>query len=150
MCIEARTRLRRRSRQVAMTYDLGFWEDPMQVTQQVAQAFRLFDSARVRWQPVLVQSTLIANADRAMVVRHGVCPNLQQHPMLCHRTVTTDIEVITNLSELTRAMVTEQLLHRIILVAPCSRAVHHKILNVVGRHQILTFHKKQLKIKHKS
>jgi hypothetical protein len=28
--------------------------------------------------------------------------------------------------------------------------VHHKILNVVGRHQILTFHKKQLKIKHKS
>ncbi len=141
MRIEARTRLRRCSRQVAMTHDLGLREDPMQVTQQVAQAFCLFDSARVRWQAVLVQSTLIANADRAMVIRNGVSPNLQQHPMLCHRTVTTDKEVITNLAELTRTMVTEQLLHRIILVAPCSRAVHHKILHVVGRHQISTIHK---------
>ena len=141
MRIEAWTRLRSRSRQVAMAYDLGLGEDPMQVTQQVAQAFRLFDSARVRWQAVLVQSTLIANADRAMVIRYGVRPNFQQHPMLCHRTVTTDKEVITNLAELTCAMVTEQLLHRIILVAPCSRAVYHKILHVVGRHQISTIHK---------
>jgi hypothetical protein len=51
--------------------------------------------------------------------------DLQQHPMLRHRTVETDIEMIPYLTKFACAMVTEQLLHRVVLVAPCSRAVQH-------------------------
>jgi hypothetical protein len=47
-----------------------------------------------RGSPILVQSSLVANADGTMVVRHGVSPYFQQHAMLRHRTVATDIEVI--------------------------------------------------------
>lgn len=138
--IEARTSLGSRTRQITMTDNLGTGKHLMKDCQQVRQPFGLSRCACVARQSVLVKSTLIADANRAMVVRNGMSADLQQHAMLCHRTVASDIEVIANLAELTRTMVTEQLLHSVVLVAPCSRAVQHQILNVVGRHQISSSH----------
>ena len=84
--------------------------------QQASQPFSLSRSTGVARQSVIVQPTLIADADGIMVVRHGVSPYFQQQAMLCHRTVASDIEVIPNLAEVTRTMVTEQLLHSVVLV----------------------------------
>ena len=108
-----------------MTDNLGTGKHLMKDRQQVSQPLRLSWRTGVARQSVLVQSTLIADTDGTMVVRHGMSTDLQQHPMLRHRTVATDIEMIPNLAELSCAMVTEQLLHSVVLVAPCSRAVQH-------------------------
>ena len=77
----------------------------MKDRQQVGQALRLSRRAGVARQSVLVQPTLIADAYGTMVVRHGVSPYFQQHAVLRHRTVTTDIEVISNLAEITRTKI---------------------------------------------
>lgn len=63
------------------------------------QPFGLGRRTGVARQSVLVQSALVADADGTMVVRHGVSPHFQQHAMLRHRTVTTDIEeIVDNMS----------------------------------------------------
>jgi hypothetical protein len=140
MCVEAGTGLGSRTRQITMTNNPGTGEHLMKDGQQVRQPFSLGRCTSIARQSVLVQPTLVADAYGTMVVRHGVSPYFQQHAMLRHRTVATDVEVIPNLAELTRTMVTEQLLNSIVLVAPCSRAVQNQITNVVGRHQVSGFH----------
>lgn len=92
MRIEARTSLGSSTRKITMTNDLRFWEEFMENRQQVGESFRLLGGASVTRQSILVKSTLIADADRAMVVRNGMSTNFQQHAMLVHGTVTTDIE----------------------------------------------------------
>lgn len=77
-----------------MTDNPGTGEHLMEDGQQVCQTFGLSRSTGVARQSILVQSSLVANADGTMVVRHGVSPYFQQHAMLRHRTVATDIEVI--------------------------------------------------------
>lgn len=136
MRVEAGTGLRSRIRQITMTNNLGIGKHLMKNDQQARQPFGLSWRTGVARQSVLVQSSLVADADGTMVVRHGVSAYFQQHPVLRHRTVASDIEVIANLAELTRTMVTEQLLHSVVLVAPCSRAVQNQITNVVGRHHV--------------
>lgn len=125
MSVEAGTGLGSRTRQITMTDNLGTGKHLMKDGQQVSQPFGLSRRTGVARQSVLVQPALIADAYGAVVVRHGVSPYFQQHAVLRHRTVATDIEVIPNLAELTRTMVTEQLLHSVVLVVPCSRAVQH-------------------------
>lgn len=88
-----------------MTNNLSIGEHLMKDGQKVCQPFGLSRSSRVARQSVLVQPTLIADAYGTMVVRHGVSPYFQQHAVLRHRTVTTDIEVISNLAEITRTKI---------------------------------------------
>lgn len=106
MRVEAGTVLGSRTRQITMTNNLGIGEHLMKDGQQVSQPFSLGRRTGVARQSVLVQSTLIADADGTVVVRHGVSPHFQQHAVLRHRTIATDVEVIPNLAELTRTMVT--------------------------------------------
>lgn len=94
MRIEVGTGLGCRTRQITMTDNLGTGEHLMKDGQQVCQPFGLSRSTGVARQSVLVQSSLIADADGTMVVRHGVSPHLHQYPMLRQRTVATDIKVI--------------------------------------------------------
>lgn len=139
--IEARTSLENSTWKVTMTNNLRLKEELVENRQQVGEPLRLLGGASVTRQSALIKfTTLIADADRAMVVRNGMSTNLQQHAVLSHSTVTTDIEVVADSAELSSLMVTEQLLHCIVFVALCSRAVHHQILNVIGRHQIRPSH----------
>ena len=64
--------------------------------QQVSQPFSLGRCTGVALQSVLIQPTLVADADGTMVVRHSVSAYFQQHPVLRHRTVASDIEVIAD------------------------------------------------------
>lgn len=77
-----------------MTENLGTGEHLMKDSQQIRRPFSLGKCACVARQSVLVQSSLVADADGTMVVRHGVSPHLHQYPMLHQRTVATDIEVM--------------------------------------------------------
>ena len=105
MRVEARAGLGSRTRQISMTDNLGIGKHLMKDSQQVRQPFRLSRRTGVARQSVLVQPTLVADADGTVVVRHGVSPHFQQHPVLRHRTVATDIEVIPNFAELTRTKI---------------------------------------------
>lgn len=105
MRVEARTSLGRSPRQITMADNLGTGKHLMKDRQQVSQALCLSRRAGVARQSVLVQSTVVADTDGTVVVRHGVSPYFQQHAVLCHRTVTTDIEVISNLAEITRTKI---------------------------------------------
>lgn len=96
MRVEAGTGLRRRTRKITMTDNLGTGKHLMKDDLQVSQPFGLGRCACVARQPVLVQCSLVANADGTMVVWYGVSPYFQQHAMLCHRTVASDIEVIAD------------------------------------------------------
>ena len=105
MRVEARAGLGSRTRQISMTDNLGIGKHLMKDSQQVRQPFGLGRRTGVARQSVLVQPTLVADAYGTMVVRHGVSPHFQQHPVLRHRTVATDIEVIPNFAELTRTKI---------------------------------------------
>lgn len=94
MSVEARTSLGRSRRQITMADNLGTGKHLMKDRQQVSQSLRLSRRADVAGQSVLVQSALIADTDGTVVVRHGMSPDLKQHAVLCHGSVTADIEVI--------------------------------------------------------
>ena len=105
MSVEAGTGLGSRTRQITMTDNLSIGEHLMKDGQQVCQPFGLGNRTGFARQSVLIQPTLVADADGTVVVRHGVSPHFQQHPVLRHRTVATDIEVIPNFAELTRTKI---------------------------------------------
>lgn len=105
MHVEARTSLGCSPRQITMSDDLSIRKHLMEDGLQVSQSLRLSRRAGVAGQSVLVQPALIADANGTMVVRHSVSAYFQQHPVLRHRTVTTDIEVISNLAEITRTKI---------------------------------------------
>lgn len=105
MRIEAGTGLGRSTRQVTMPDNPGTGKHLMKDGQQVRQPFGLSRGTDVARQSVLVQPTLVADAYRAMVVRHGMSSDLKQHAVLRHRTLTTDMEVISNLAEITRTKI---------------------------------------------
>ena len=105
MSVEAQTSLGRSRRQITMADDLGTGKHLMKDRQQFGQTLCLSRSADVARQSVLVQPTLVADADGTVVVRHGVSPHFQQYAVLRHRTVVTDIEVIPDLAEPTRTKI---------------------------------------------
>lgn len=79
--------------QIPMTDNLGIRKHLMEDGQQVSQSLRLSRRAGVAGQSVLVQPALIADTDGAMVVWHGMSPDLKQHAVLRHRAVTADIGI---------------------------------------------------------
>lgn len=96
MRVEAGTGLGSRTRQITMTDNLVTGEHLMKDGQQFSQPFSLGRRTGAARQFVLVQSSLVSNADGTMVVRNGMSPYLQQHPVLRHRTVASDIGVIAD------------------------------------------------------
>lgn len=93
MHVEARTSLGCSPRQITMSDDLSIRKHLMEDGLQVSQSLRLSRRAGVAGQSVLVQPALIADTDGAMVVWHGMSPDLKLHAVLRHRAVTADIGI---------------------------------------------------------
>lgn len=55
--------------------------------------------------------------------------NLQQETVLRATAVLSHIKVVADVTETASQMVASQLLHRIILIAPRSRTMQHKVLH---------------------
>ncbi len=55
--------------------------------------------------------------------------NLQQETVLRATSVLSHIKVVADVTKTASQMVTPQLLHRIILIAPRSRTMQHKVLH---------------------
>ena len=141
MGIEARTSLRRSARQVTVSHNLRLRKKSMQASQHIIDTSRLLRRKRVARFALLVQSTLVADADGASIIRSRVSTHLQQEAMLRQRAILTDIEMIPDVIEATLLVVTAQLFYTIVLIASGSRAMQHQKSHGVGiHHQLAVLH----------
>ena len=141
MRIEARTFLRRSTRQIPMPHNLRFWKKLMKASQYINDSFSLFRCASIAWFTMLIQSTFIADADRTAVVRSRMSTHFEQEAMLRHCPILTDIKVVANVIEATALVVTAKLFHTIVLIASGSRTMQHQESYGVGRyHHFAVFH----------
>ena len=104
-CIQARAFLRGCSFQVTMPYNLRLREELVKVDKQVLDSLVLLRSQGIARLALLIQPSLVADADGATVVGAGVGTDLQQHSMLRLRAILADIEVIADVSEATSLVV---------------------------------------------
>ena len=139
--IETGTFLGRGARQVPVAHHLGLGEELAQTGDEVPHAGLLGRCERVARIAILVQTALVADADGAAVVRTGMSTHLEQFAMLRLRTVTADIEVVTDGTETARLVVTLQLFNTVVLIASRGRAMKDKIKDTLGRaHHCAVFH----------
>ena len=124
--IQARTFLRRSPRQVPMPHNLRFWKKLMKASQYINDSFRLLRRASIAWLTMLIQATLIADADRTTVIWSRMCPHFEQEAMLRHGPILSDIKVVANVIEATALVVTAKLFHTIVLIASGSRTMQHQ------------------------
>ena len=119
-----------------MPHDLRFRKENLQILEKINESLFLFSGHGVARLALLIQTTLIADADRASIIRSGMSPYLQQLSVLRHRTIFLDVEVIADIIKPTSLMATSQLLHTIVLIASGSRAMQHQKSHRVGRHHV--------------
>ena len=130
--IQTRTLLWSSPRQISVSHDLRFRKENLQIPEKIHESLFLLNRHGVARVAFLIQTSLIADADRASIIRSGMSTNLQQHPMLRHRSILSDIEVIADVIKPTRLMVTSQLFNTIVLIASACRAMQNQIFNVVS------------------
>ena len=53
---------------------------------------------------LLIEHSLIADDDRASIIRSGMSPHLPQLTVLRHRTILTDVEVVADVIKPTRCV----------------------------------------------
>ena len=138
--IQTRTLFGSSPRQVPMPYNLRFRKENLQISEKIHESRFLLSGHGVVWLAMLIQSPFITNTDRAFIIRSGMSPHLQQHPMLRHRPILSDIEVIADIIKATGLMVTSQLFHTIVLIASGSRAMQHQIFDIFSRHILTLSH----------
>ena len=107
MSIQARTFLRRSTRQITMPYNLRFWEKLMEIDEQIRDSLLLLLGERIGRFAMLIQSTLIADANATSIIRYAMRPYFQQHSVLRLLPILSDIEVIANATEAASQVVTE-------------------------------------------
>ena len=95
--IQARTLFGSSPRQVPVPHDLRFRKENLQIPEKINESLFLFCGHGIARLALLIQSTLIADADRASIIRSGMSPYLQQLSVLRHRTILSDIEVIADI-----------------------------------------------------
>ena len=135
-------------RQVPMPHNLRFRKENLQIPEKIHESLFLLNRHGVARVAFLIQTSLIADADRASIIRSGMSTNLQQHPMLRHRSILSDVEVVADIIKTTGLMVTSQLFHTIVLIASASRAMQNQIFNVVTRHILTLSHNSTFNIQH--
>ena len=135
--IQTRTLLGSSPRQVPMAHNLRFRKENLQIPEKVNESRFLLSGHGVARLALLIEPSLIADADRASIIRSGMSPHLQQLTVLRHRTVLTDVEVVADVIKPTSLMVTAQLFHTIVLIASASRAMQYQKSHRVGRHHVL-------------
>jgi len=108
-----------------MSHNLRLREDTMKPEQHIVDSFSLLRGQGVAWLALLIQSTLVADANRTAIVRSRMGTHFEQEPMLRHRSVLSDIEMIPDVIETPLLMVSSELFHRIVLVATGGGAMQH-------------------------
>ena len=146
--IQTRTLFGSSPRQVPMPHNLRFRKENLQIPEKIHESLFLLNRHGVARLALLIEPSLIADADRASIIRSGMSPHLQQLTMLRHRSILSDIEVIADVIKPTSLMVTSQLFHTIVLIASASRAMQNQIFNVVTRHILTLSHNSTFNIQH--
>ena len=123
-----------------MAHNLRFRKEDLQISEKINESRFLLSGHGVARLAFLIQTTLIADADRASIIRSGMSTNLQQHPVLRHRTILSDVEMVADVIKPTRLMVASQLFYTIVLIASASRAMQYQIFNVASRHILTLSH----------
>ena len=135
-------------RQIPMPHNLRFRKENLQIPEKIHESLFLLNRHGVARLAFLIQTSLIADADRTSIIRSGMSTYLQQLSVLCHRTILTDVEVVTDVIKPTRLMVASQQFHTIVLIASASRAMQNQIFNVVSRHILTLSHNSTFNIQH--
>ena len=146
--IQTRTLFGSSPRQIPMPHNLRFRKENLQISEKIHESRFLFSRHGIARPALLIQSPFITNTDRAFIIRSGMSPHLQQHPVLRHRTILSDIEVIADIIKPTRLMVASQLFNTIVLIASASRAMQHQIFDIFSRHILTLSHNSTFYIKH--
>ena len=79
----------------------------MQLIQQLYNTFSLLWSAGIAWFAMLIQTTLVADANRTAVVRAAMCSYLQQFAVLRDGAILTNVKMVTDGAEDTLLVVTQ-------------------------------------------
>lgn len=111
-----------------MPHNLRFRKENLQIPEKVNESRFLLSCHGVARLALLIEPSLIADADRASIIRSGMSTNLQQHPVLRHRSILTDVEVVADVIKPTSLMVASQLFYTIVLIASASRAMQTRYL----------------------
>ena len=138
--IQARTLFGSCPGQIPVSYDLRFRKENLQIPEKIHESLFLLNRHGVARVAFLIQTSLIADADRTSIIRSGMSPYLQQLTMLCHRSILSDVEVVADVIKPTSLMVASQQFHTIVLIASASRAMQNQIFNVVSRHILTMSH----------
>lgn len=120
-----------------MAHNLRFRKENLQIPEKIDESRFLLSCHGVARLALLIEPSLIADADRTSIIRSGMSPHLQQLTVLRHRTILSDVEVIADVIKPTSLMVTAQLFHTIVLIASASRAMQYQKSHRVGRHHVL-------------
>ena len=93
MSIEAQTLFRRSTRQITMPHNLRLRKEFMEQDEQIRDSLILLSGERIGRFTMLIQSTLIADANAASIIKVRMRPHFQQHPVLRLLPILSDIEV---------------------------------------------------------
>lgn len=139
--VEAGAGLGRGPRHVAVAAHDGLREDGVKLAEQAPQGSALGQRARVGRTALGVQPALVADADAATVEGAAVGAHLQQLPVLRHRAVRADVEVVTDGAEAALPVVAQQLPGRIGHRRARGRAVDDEVAHTLsGVHHRAVFH----------
>ena len=105
--IQTRTLFWSSSRQIPMPHNLRFRKEDLQIPEKINESRFLFSRHGITRLAMLIKTSLIADADRTSIIRYAMRTHFQQHSVLRHLPILTDIEVIANATEVASQMVTE-------------------------------------------
>lgn len=126
--IKARTLLLH-TRQIAVAQDGGIRIILSQRIQQLLKRNLLRLSTRIRRMTILVQTTLVADANAMQVVVTGMRTHLVLMTARIQSAVLGDVIVVTNLCEATSLVARLQILNAEVLVHTGSAAMHYNQIN---------------------
>ena len=84
-----------------MPHDLRFRKESLQILEQINESRFLFSRHGVARLALLIKPSLIADADRASIIRSSMGSHFQQLAMLRHRTIFSDVEVVADVIKAT-------------------------------------------------
>lgn len=135
-CLGIKTRtILLHTRQIAVAQDGGIRIILSQRIQQLLKRNLLRLSTRIRRMTILVQTTLVADANAMQVVVTGMRTHLVLMTARKQSAVLGDVIMVTNLCEATSLVARLQILNAEVLVHTGSAAMHYNQIN-----SSLTFH----------
>ena len=109
-----------------MTTDYSLGKEAPQAGKEICQAFSLCRRTGIGRTSLCVESTLVADTDRAAIIGTAVSPYLEQAAMLGQAAVAADVEVIAHGAETAGTMVAQELFGCVVLRTAGGGAVEDK------------------------